>query len=148
TRLMLFLLQAFLWLTFAREAIMITLLDKSIKASKRISIKAYKRESVMCYTHRLIYVSTVAEVKERNNMIVITKNNVPEESLQQIVQFIERRDGMKGHISKGTDRTVIGIIGQADPQLGEQLKSMRGVENVIKISKSYKLASRDFHPND
>src|SRR5690606_37088060 len=81
-------------------------------------------------------------------MIVITKNNVPEERLQEIVQFIERRDGMKAHISKGTDRTVIGIIGQADPQLGEQLKSMRGVENVIKISKSYKLASRDFHPND
>lgn len=51
---MLFLLQAFLWLTFAREAIMITLLDKSIKASKHVSIKAYKRESVMCYTHRLI----------------------------------------------------------------------------------------------
>ncbi|GIP15599.1 3-deoxy-7-phosphoheptulonate synthase [Paenibacillus montaniterrae] len=81
-------------------------------------------------------------------MIVITKNNLPEERLNEIVAFIERRDGMQAHISKGTDRTVIGIIGQADPQLGEQLKSMQGVENVIKISKSYKLASRDFHPDD
>lgn len=81
-------------------------------------------------------------------MIVITKNNLPEERLKEIVAFIERREGMQAHVSKGTDRTVIGIIGQADPQLGEQLKSMQGVENVIKISKSYKLASRDFHPDD
>lgn len=81
-------------------------------------------------------------------MIVITKNNVSDERLQEIVQFIEKREGMQAHVSKGTDRTVIGIIGQADPQLGEQLRAMKGVENVIKISKSYKLASRDFHPND
>jgi len=81
-------------------------------------------------------------------MIVITKNNVSDDRLQEIVQFIEKRDGMQAHVSKGTDRTVIGIIGQADPQLGEQLRAMQGVENVIKISKSYKLASRDFHPND
>lgn len=81
-------------------------------------------------------------------MIVITKNNLPDERINEIVQFIERRDGMQAHVSKGTDRTVIGIIGQADPQLGEQLRAMKGVENVIKISKSYKLASRDFHPDD
>ena len=81
-------------------------------------------------------------------MIVITKNNLPEERLNEIVAFIERREGTQAHVSKGTDRTVIGIIGQVDPQLGEQLKSMKGVENVIKISKSYKLASRDFHPDD
>lgn len=81
-------------------------------------------------------------------MIVITKNNLPDERLQEIVEFIERRDGMQAHVSRGNDRTVIGIIGQADPQLGEQLRGMNGVENVIKISKSYKLASRDFHPDD
>jgi len=81
-------------------------------------------------------------------MIVITKNNVTNERISEIVSFIERKDGMQAHVSKGDDRTVIGIIGQADPQLGEQLRAMKDVENVIKISKSYKLASRDFHPDD
>jgi len=80
-------------------------------------------------------------------MIVITKPDVQEERIQEIVQHIER-GGVEAHVSRGTDRTVIGIIGKADPSLAEHLRSMKGVENVIKISKSYKLASRDFHPDD
>jgi 3-deoxy-7-phosphoheptulonate synthase len=80
-------------------------------------------------------------------MIVITKPDVQEERIQEIVQHIERT-GVQAHVSRGTDRTVIGIIGKADPSLSEHLRSMSGVENVIKISKSYKLASRDFHPDD
>ncbi|MBM7565347.1 3-deoxy-7-phosphoheptulonate synthase [Paenibacillus sacheonensis] len=80
-------------------------------------------------------------------MIVITKNNEPEERILEIVQHIERA-GVQAHVSRGTDRTVIGIIGKAEPTLAEHLRQMKGVENVIKISKSYKLASRDFHPDD
>jgi 3-deoxy-7-phosphoheptulonate synthase len=64
-----------------------------------------------------------------------------------VVRAIEKR-GLQAHVSKGTDRTVVGIIGKAEPTLAEQLRQMSGVENVIKISKSYKLASRDFHPAD
>ncbi|EXX89474.1 3-deoxy-7-phosphoheptulonate synthase [Paenibacillus darwinianus] len=80
-------------------------------------------------------------------MIVITKPDVTEDKIQEIVQHIERT-GVQAHVSRGTDRTVIGIIGKADPALAEHLRSMKQVENVIKISKSYKLASRDFHPDD
>ncbi|MFC4809229.1 3-deoxy-7-phosphoheptulonate synthase [Paenibacillus sp. GCM10023250] len=80
-------------------------------------------------------------------MIVITKNNEPEERITEIVQHIEKA-GVQTHVSRGTDRTVIGIIGKAEPTLAEHLRQMKGVENVIKISKSYKLASRDFHPDD
>jgi len=80
-------------------------------------------------------------------MIVITKNSVSDERIGEIVKYIENA-GVQAHVSKGTDRTVIGIIGSATPTLAEHLRSMQGVENVIKISKSYKLASRDFHPDD
>ena len=80
-------------------------------------------------------------------MIVITNNNVTEERIEEIVQYIEKA-GVQAHVSRGTDRTVIGIIGKAEPTLAEHLRQMKGVENVIKISKSYKLASRDFHPDD
>ncbi|GFZ81958.1 3-deoxy-7-phosphoheptulonate synthase [Paenibacillus marchantiophytorum] len=80
-------------------------------------------------------------------MIAITSHNTTDERIQEIVQIIEKQ-GVQAHVSKGEDRTVIGIIGQADPKLAEQLRQLSGVEQVVKISKSYKLASRDFHPAD
>ncbi|QJD87630.1 3-deoxy-7-phosphoheptulonate synthase [Cohnella herbarum] len=80
-------------------------------------------------------------------MIVITSPNIAEERIAEIVRHIEQT-GVQAHVSRGTDRTVIGIIGKAEPSLAEHIRSMKGVENVIKISKSYKLASRDFHPDD
>lgn len=80
-------------------------------------------------------------------MIVITSPQTSEERIAEIVRQIEQ-SGVQAHVSRGTDRTVIGIIGKAEPQLAEHLRSMKGVENVIKISKSYKLASRDFHPEN
>ncbi len=80
-------------------------------------------------------------------MIVITSPQITEERISEIVKYIEQ-SGVQAHVSRGTDRTVIGIIGKADPSLAEHVRSMKGVENVIKISKSYKLASRDFHPDD
>jgi 3-deoxy-7-phosphoheptulonate synthase len=80
-------------------------------------------------------------------MIVITNANIAEERITEIVAHIERT-GVQAHVSRGTDRTVIGIIGKAEPTLAEHLRQMKGVDNVIKISKSYKLASRDFHPDD
>lgn len=80
-------------------------------------------------------------------MIVITSPHTTEERIAEIVRQIEQ-NGVQAHVSKGTDRTIIGIIGKAEPQLAEHLRSMKDIENVIKISKSYKLASRDFHPEN
>lgn len=80
-------------------------------------------------------------------MIAITSSTISEERLNEIVHLIEQQ-GVTAHVSKGVDRTVIGIIGKAEPTLAEKLRQMKGIENVIKISKSYKLASRDFHPDD
>ncbi|KIL36000.1 3-deoxy-7-phosphoheptulonate synthase [Cohnella kolymensis] len=80
-------------------------------------------------------------------MIVITSPHIAEERIAEIVRHIEK-SGVQAHVSHGKDRTVIGIIGRAEPSLAEHIRSMQGVENVIKISKSYKLASREFHPDD
>lgn len=80
-------------------------------------------------------------------MIVITSNKVGEERIAEIVRYIEKR-GLTAHLSRGEDRTVIGIIGKIDQQLAEHLRQMSGVEQVVRVSKSYKLASRDFHPAD
>lgn len=80
-------------------------------------------------------------------MIVITSVHTPDERIQEIVNIIEK-EGLQTHVSRGSDRTVIGLIGRIEPRLAEHLRQLKDVENVIKISKSYKLASRDFHPEN
>lgn len=80
-------------------------------------------------------------------MIVILSNKVTEERISEIVHHIEQHE-VTAHVSRGVERTVIGIIGKASPVLAEQLRQLSGVEQVVKISKSYKLASRDFHPDN
>jgi 3-deoxy-7-phosphoheptulonate synthase len=80
-------------------------------------------------------------------MIAILSPHTPDERIQEIVQFIEKHE-LQAHVSKGMERTVIGIIGKFDPTFGEQVRQLKGVENVVRISKTYKLASRDFHPSD
>ncbi|WDZ55648.1 3-deoxy-7-phosphoheptulonate synthase [Paenibacillus polymyxa] len=80
-------------------------------------------------------------------MIVIAGVQTPEEHIQAIVEAIEK-EGLQAHVSRGSDRTIIGLIGSVEPKLAEHLRQMKGVENVVKISKSYKLASRDFHPEN
>lgn len=80
-------------------------------------------------------------------MIVIAGVQTPEEHILAIVEVIEK-EGLQAHVSRGSDRTIIGLIGSVEPKLAEHLRQMKGVENVVKISKSYKLASRDFHPEN
>ncbi|WP_138494084.1 3-deoxy-7-phosphoheptulonate synthase [Paenibacillus pinistramenti] len=80
-------------------------------------------------------------------MIVITSAHTPEERVREIAALIEQ-EGIQTHISRGNDRTVIGLIGRIEPKLAEHLRQMKDVESVVKITKSYKLASRDFHPED
>ncbi|CAJ1316029.1 3-deoxy-7-phosphoheptulonate synthase [Paenibacillus nuruki] len=80
-------------------------------------------------------------------MIVIVSNQTPQEQVKEITNVIEQA-GLQAHISRGADHTVIGLIGTAEPRLMEHLEQMKGVDKVMKISKSYKLASRDFHPEN
>ena len=47
-------------------------------------------------------------------MIVITSNKISEERIQEIIHVIEKQ-GVQAHVSKGEDRTVIGIIGKLSP---------------------------------
>ncbi|MBM2812755.1 MAG: phospho-2-dehydro-3-deoxyheptonate aldolase, partial [Chloroflexi bacterium] len=54
-----------------------------------------------------------------------------------------------GQVSQGAERTVIGVIGTGfAPDYQEHFEAMPGVESATRISKPYKLASRDFKPLD
>jgi 3-deoxy-7-phosphoheptulonate synthase len=81
-------------------------------------------------------------------MIVIMSSHADEAQIQGVLARLESK-GLQGHRSGGEERTVIGVIGtRFEPQLGEQLEMLPGVERVTPVSKPYKLASREFKPFD
>ncbi len=80
-------------------------------------------------------------------MLIVMKTDANEKELDDVLGRITQ-SGFSAHISKGVERTVIGVVGQTYPELREIFETMPGVEEVIPISKPYKLASRDFQPQD
>jgi 3-deoxy-7-phosphoheptulonate synthase len=82
-------------------------------------------------------------------MIIVMKKGSESEELDALMKRIDDA-GLKGHISQGVERTVIGVVGVSGllPDLQEELELMAGVEEVLRISKPYKLSSREFHPDN
>ncbi len=77
-------------------------------------------------------------------MILVLKKGVTREEIDNIVAKIEGA-GLKPHISVGTEVTIIGCIGDDDAVkafLGEGA-SIPGVDKAIRITKPYKLASKE-----
>ncbi|MDP2209499.1 MAG: 3-deoxy-7-phosphoheptulonate synthase [Bacteroidota bacterium] len=80
-------------------------------------------------------------------MIVLMKHEAVEQDVQRVVERIEKL-GFKANVSKGVERTVIGIIGDERFLNKDQISLLPNVENIIPILKPYKLASREFQPTD
>jgi len=76
-------------------------------------------------------------------MIVVMESHASDEDVQHVCRRISEL-GLTPHLSKGVERTVIGVIGDERLIKKEQLSLLPHVENVIAILKPYKLASRDF----
>ena len=82
--------------------------------------------------------------------IIVLKPTATEEDIRRIVKKLESR-GLDVNISKGTERTVIGVIGDTSKISEEEenaIRVMPGIEDVLRILKPYKLASRDFKAED
>jgi 3-deoxy-7-phosphoheptulonate synthase len=80
-------------------------------------------------------------------MIVNMSAGATEEQINHVVARIEEC-GCQAHLSRGEERTVIGIVGRNDQHRSEleALRAAPGVEDVIRITHPFKLASRGFHP--
>lgn len=77
-------------------------------------------------------------------MIVVMKNDATPEEIEKVKSSIEEL-GYKPHPIEGILRTVIGVVGddRGKPHHIENLKQLKGVENVVPIMQPYKLASRE-----
>ncbi len=80
-------------------------------------------------------------------MMIITRHNATQEEIDTIVTHIEEK-GLHAHLSRGKERTVIGIVGDVRRMIPDQLLRLPGVERVMPISRPYKLASREFIPHN
>jgi 3-deoxy-7-phosphoheptulonate synthase len=80
-------------------------------------------------------------------MIVVMKTGSSHNEISKVTKRIENA-GLKAHISEGVDHTVIGVLGKVFPELRDSLELLPGVEQVIPVTKPYKLSSREFHPQD
>ena len=82
--------------------------------------------------------------------IIVLKPDATEEELRHIVKKLESR-GLQAHISRGAERTIIGVIGDTSKITEEEenaISVMPGIEDVMRILKPYKLASREFRAED
>ena len=56
--------------------------------------------------------------------------------------------GFKIHLSDGKERTIIGVIGDERQLEKDQIERMPGVERVVPVLKPFKVASREFKPEN
>src|SRR5437588_2663998 len=81
-------------------------------------------------------------------MIAVMHPNATPQDIDHVVDVL-RVHKLKAQISTGEERTVIGVIGTGFPDdLLETLEVLPGVDRVTRITRPYKLASRDFRPMD
>ncbi|HET8630959.1 MAG TPA: 3-deoxy-7-phosphoheptulonate synthase [Thermomicrobiales bacterium] len=79
-------------------------------------------------------------------MIVVMRPGYATAELDRVVAHVEEA-GLQVHLSVGEEHAIVGVIGvPITDQLQEALEVLPGVEQVLRVTKRYKLASRDFHP--
>src|SRR3989338_2957489 len=76
-------------------------------------------------------------------MIIVLKSGATEEQIQHIIEKTKKL-GLKANISRGVERTVIGLIGPEDVLRVTPLEVFPGVEKVIPVLAPYRLVSREF----
>ncbi len=80
-------------------------------------------------------------------MIIVLKPDASESQIKHIVTRIKSL-GLKPMISRGAERTIIGVIGEEDILRVQPLEVFPGVEKVMPVLAPYKLVSREFKPSD
>ncbi len=78
--------------------------------------------------------------------IIVLKPRASEKEKKHIIKRLESL-GLEATVSKGTERTIIGVIGntsKVNEEVENSIRAAAGVETVMRILKPYRLASREF----
>jgi 3-deoxy-7-phosphoheptulonate synthase len=79
-------------------------------------------------------------------MMIVMKPNATADQIEAVIAKI-KAEGLSPHVSRGTETTVIGAIGETH-SLPVDLFELEGVETVMRITQPFKLASRQLHPEN
>jgi 3-deoxy-7-phosphoheptulonate synthase len=80
-------------------------------------------------------------------MMIIMQANATPQQVEHVIEHIKAA-GLAVHLSQGVEATIIGAIGETHNLPTEQFEVLEGVETVKRITQPYKLASRQFHPEN
>jgi 3-deoxy-7-phosphoheptulonate synthase len=80
-------------------------------------------------------------------MMIIMKSNATPQEVEHVIEHIKAA-GLAPHLSQGVNATVIGAIGETHDIPTDIFEVLDGVEAVQRITQPYKLASRQFHPEN
>ncbi|MBI4588960.1 MAG: 3-deoxy-7-phosphoheptulonate synthase [Candidatus Rokubacteria bacterium] len=78
-------------------------------------------------------------------MIIVMQRGSSDDDIRRIEERLNQK-GYKAQVSRGVERTVIGVVGRIIPELKDEMEVLSGVSEVLRVSKPYKLASREFKP--
>jgi 3-deoxy-7-phosphoheptulonate synthase len=78
-------------------------------------------------------------------LIIILKPGVTDEQIDHVIRRVESM-GLQAHLSRGTYRTIVGVIGDESLLQAAPLGAIPGVAEVIPVLPPYKLASSEAHP--
>ncbi|OGO40798.1 MAG: 3-deoxy-7-phosphoheptulonate synthase, partial [Chloroflexi bacterium RBG_16_57_9] len=80
-------------------------------------------------------------------MVIIMRMGASTKEIGDIIQRIEDQ-GFKAHPVYGVERTIIGVVGDDRPRDPTAYEVLSGVERVMRVLHPFKLAGRDFHPEN
>src|SRR3989344_5942640 len=80
-------------------------------------------------------------------IIVIDKKDAKQKDIDHVVEIIKKA-GLKAHVSDGSTKVLIGVIGDESKVSKEVFESLDFVEKVMPIQKPYRRASRAIQPEN
>lgn len=78
-------------------------------------------------------------------MIIVMKPHAASKNIESVKNYIET-NGLKAHLSEGTQVTIIGVVGDKSRLSPENLALFSDVDKIVPVTESYKLANLKFHP--
>jgi 3-deoxy-7-phosphoheptulonate synthase len=80
-------------------------------------------------------------------MIIVMSRRATEPQVQAVVDRV-REIGLRPEVSRGEDRSVVGVIGGNAYAYREAFSHLPAIQEIVQITKPFKLASREFQPHN
>ena len=78
-------------------------------------------------------------------MIIVMKPNAPAEAVDRVKILIENK-GLETHLSQGHEVTIIGVVGDKNRLINNNIELLPFVDKIVSVTETYKLTNKKFHP--